>query len=158
MGGGRGLCLGPTGLEKAISEGAGPHLGAQQASWARVGRANALCSSPARLWLIPDGSFCLPLLFSPASLLCPQGPTWPGGVLEDKGSAWELSRLPGPKWVGQLPSAPLPLLPEDPSCLPLLISLTSLLCPKGPTRPGGGFGGQGTHLGAQQAPGSEWAR
>ena len=29
-----------------VSEGRGPHLGAQKASWARVGRANALsCSS-----------------------------------------------------------------------------------------------------------------
>ena len=39
--------------------------------------------------------------------------------LEGRGSAWELSRLPGPQWAGQSPSAPLPLLPEGPSRLPL---------------------------------------
>ena len=37
----------------------------------------------------------------------------------------ELSSLTGPEWVGQTPSAPLPLVPEGPSCLPLLISLAS---------------------------------
>ena len=75
-----------------VSEGRGPPLGAQQASWARVGWANALLSSPAP-------------------------PVW-----------------------------------EGPSPMPLLISPASLLWPQGPTRPGGGFGGQGTSLGAQQAP------
>ena len=69
-----------------------PHLGAQQASWARVGEANALLSSPA------------------------------------------------------------PLVWEGPRRLPLLISPASLLCPQGPAQPGGGFGGQGTGLGAQQGP------
>ena len=72
FGGGWGLCLGLTGLEKAlgavggglrlngtegaqacppplVSEGWGPHLGAQQAPCARVGGANALGSSPALL-------------------------------------------------------------------------------------------------------------
>ena len=38
------------------------------------------------------------------------------------------------------------------SRLLLLISPASLLCPQGPTWPGGGFGGQGTSLGDQQAP------
>ena len=42
-----------------------------------------------------------------------------------RGLAWELSRLPMPKWAGQLTSAPLPLLPEGASHLPLLISLAS---------------------------------
>ena len=58
-----------------------------------------------------------------------------------------------------MPSSPLLLLWsgvwEGPSCLPLLISLASLLCPQGPTQPGVGFGGQRIGLGAQQSP---WAR
>ena len=60
--------------------------------------------------------------------------------------SWEPSRLPGLEWVGQMP----PLLPEGPCCLPGLPPM-----PSGPTWPGGGFGGQGTGLGAQQA---HWAR
>ena len=86
MGCGWDLCLGPTGLEKAlgavgvglrlngtegtqacplplVSEGRGPHLGAQQASWAQVGGANALLSSTAPPVL--EGPSHLPLLFSP---------------------------------------------------------------------------------------------
>ena len=50
-----------------------------------------------------------------------------------------------------MPSTPLPLLPEGPSHLPPVLPLAALLCPQGPTRPGGGFGGQGIGLGAQQA-------
>ena len=66
---------------------------------------------------------------------------------------WEPSRLPVSEWVRQTPSSPLPpLVWEGPSCLPLLISPASLLCPQGPMWPGGGFGGQGISLGAQQAP------
>ena len=49
--------------------------------------------------------------------------------MEGRGVAWELNRLPVPEWAGQLPSVPLPLLPEGPSRLPLLIPLASLLCP-----------------------------
>ena len=48
--------------------------------------------------------------------------------------------------------------PLGPSHLPLLISLASLLCPQGPMQSGGGFGGQGISLGAQQSPWPEWAR
>ena len=51
-----------------------------------------------------------------------------------------------------MPSAPLPFLPDGPSHLSLLISPASLLCPQEPMWPEGGFGGQGTGLGAQQAP------
>ena len=51
-----------------------------------------------------------------------------------------------------MPFSPLLLLPEGPSCLPLLISPASLLCPQGPTWPGGGLEGQRTGLGAQQVP------
>ena len=54
---------------------------------------------------------------------------------------WEPSRLPGLEWVGQMSSTPLLLLPDGSSSLPLLISLACLLCPQGPTHPGGGFGG-----------------
>ena len=48
-----------------VSEGRGPHLGSQQASWAQVGEANTLLSSPAPL--VPEGPSHLPLLISPAS-------------------------------------------------------------------------------------------
>ena len=56
----------------------GPHLGAQQASWARVGGANALLSSPAPpVW---EGLSCLPLLFSawPPSCAPRTHATWRG--------------------------------------------------------------------------------
>ena len=43
---------------------------------------------------------------------------------------WEPSKLSGPEWAGQLPSAPLPLLLGGSSHLPLLISPASLLCPQ----------------------------
>ena len=174
-----------------VSEGMGLHLGAQQASWARVGGANALISCPAPpLWglggafppaspdllglppmsprpmqlaggdlegrgpawelsrfpvpkwvgqtpstpllLLLQGPSRLPLLISPASLLCPQDPRGLEGALDCRGLAWELSRLPGPQWVGQSPSAPLPLLLDSSSHLPLLVSLASLLCPQDP--------------------------
>ena len=95
-----------------------------------MGGANALLSSPAPL--VWEGPSHLPLLISLASLLCPQGPTQPGGDLEGRGSTWELSRLPGPEWAGQLPSAPHPLLLEGPSHLPLLVSPASFLCPQDP--------------------------
>ena len=68
----------------------------------------------------------------------------PGMLKEQKGPrhaqragdlTWEPSRLPGLKWVGQMPSSPLLHLRsgiwEGPSHLPLLISLASLLCPQG---------------------------
>ena len=58
-------------------------------------------------------------------------------------------------WGNALLSSPTPLVWEGPSHLPLLISLASFLCPQGPTCPGGGFGGQGISLRAQQAP---WAQ
>ena len=82
-------------------------------------------SSP--LQLVQDGSSHLSLLISPASLLRPQDQCGQGerGASEGRGPAWELSKLPGPEWAGQMPSAPLPLLPEGPSHLSLLISLTS---------------------------------
>ena len=106
-----------------VSEVRGPHLGAQQASWAGVGGAIALRSSPAP----PAG----PLPPAPPDLpsfppMLP-GPMRLGGgwALEGRGRAWELSRLPGFEWAGQSPSAPLLLLLQGPSRLPLLISPAS---------------------------------
>ena len=60
-------------------------LGAQQASQALVGGANALISSPAPPVL--EGHSRLLLLFSPGLPSMPPGPTWPrggGGGLEVK--------------------------------------------------------------------------
>ena len=64
-----------------VSEGKGPGLGAQQAFWARLCRANSLRASPA-----PPGSWRAPLpclSCSPsASLLCPQDQRGPEGTSE----------------------------------------------------------------------------
>ena len=60
------------------------------------------------------------------------------------------------RWAVTLCSFPTPpgwLLPPSSPDLPS----ASFLCPQGPTQPGGGFGGQGIGLGAQQAPQPEWA-
>ena len=121
-----------------VSEGRGPHLGAQQASWARVGRANALPSSPAPLaW---EGPSSLPLLVSLTSLLCPQGPTQPGGGFGEQGIGLGAQHAPCARvcWAIalRLSSAPPggPLLPASPG-LPSLPPV-----PPGPRRPGWGFG------------------
>ena len=82
--------------------------------------AGQMPSSP--LLLLLKGPFCLPLLISLASLLCLQDPRGLEGALVGRGSAWELSRLPVPEWARRSSPAPLPLFPESPSCLPLLIS------------------------------------
>ena len=84
---------GPGVAPPLVSEGGGPHLGAQQAFLSSSGQGKR-----------------------PPLLCCSSGP------------------------AGPLPPA-FPVLPS-----------ASLLCPQGPTRPGGGFGEQGTGLGAQQAP------
>ena len=84
------MCLLPL-----VSECGVPHLGAQQAPQAPVGGANALSSS--LVLLGQEGPSRLPLLIFPASLLCPQDPHGLEGALEGGGSAWELSRLPGPE-------------------------------------------------------------
>ena len=106
------------------------------------------------LLLLLQGPSCLPLLISLASLLCPQGPTQPGGGLEGRGPAWELGRLPMPKWVGLTPSAPLLLLPQGPSHLPLLISPASgaLILPGLHLRPTGSLWGSSRLLGGQSPP------
>ena len=87
----------------------------------------------------------------------PPGPVWPG----ERGRAWRVGDWPGisagslcPSGQGSCPrSSPVPQ--DGSSCLPLLITLTSILCPQVPTRPGGGLGGPGIDLGAPQAP---WAQ
>ena len=80
------------------------------------------CSSGCRGALPPASPF-LPL----ASFLCPQDQCGHGewGPFEGRGLAWELSSLLVPKSVGQMPSAPPPLLPEGPSHVPFLISPAS---------------------------------
>ena len=86
--GGWGLCLGPP----------------------RSGKVPGVCATLA--W---EGPYCLPLLISPASLLCPRTnlARGKGGALEGRELTWEFSRLPVPEWVGQSPSSSLRLLPED---------------------------------------------
>ena len=103
--------------------GRGPHLGAQQASWARVGGANALFSSPAPpVW---EGPSHLPLLISPRLPPMPPGPMRPRCGFGWGGTSLGAQQTPWPEQASQLPSAPLPLFPQSPSCLPFLISLTS---------------------------------
>ena len=105
-----------------------------------------------------EGPSRLPLLISPASLLCPQGLTQPGGGLEGRVSAWELSRLPVPEWVGQSPSALLPLLPKGPSHLPLLFSpLPPSYAPKDPRDLEGALEGRGSAWELSRLPWPEWA-
>ena len=77
---------------------------------------------------------------------------------------WEPSRLPGLEWVVQTPSSPLLLLWsgvwEDPSCLPLLISPASFLCPHDQCSRGGGGGalqGRGPAWELSRLPEPEWA-
>ena len=173
LGSGRGQCSGPTvckrpwglwGVGLRLKEQEGPRHALHP--WSQ--RAGDLTWEPSRLpgleWVGQTPSSSLLLLRSGRTpLTClswsprppsyaPKDPHGLEGALEDRELAWELSRLPVPEWAGQSPSTPLLLLLEGPSRLPLLISLASLLCPQGPKRPGGGFGGQGTGLGAQQAP------
>ena len=148
---------GPGVTPTPVSEGRGPHLGAQQASWARVGGANALLSSPAPpVWglggPLPPASPDLPGLPT-----MPPGPTGLKGALDCRGPAWEVSRLPGPQWAGQSPSTPLPLLLDGSCHLPLLISQAPLLCLQDP-RGLDGLLMEGSSLGAQQAPQPKWAR
>ena len=103
-----------------VSEGRGPHLGAQQAPQDRVGGANALLSSLAP----PDGSSRLPLLISPVSLLCPQDPHSLDGALE--AGYWLGSSAGSPGLVGQaiaLRSSPTPPGRPLPPASPVLPDL-----------------------------------
>ena len=95
---------GPGVTPPLVSEGRGPHLGAQQASWSRMGRANTLLSSPAPpVW---EGPWAPPTFLSwspwPPSY-APKDPCSLEGGLEGRGSAWELSSLPGPNGPGNHP-------------------------------------------------------
>ena len=144
-----------------------PHLWSQ-----RVGDLTCEPSSLPGLewaWQMPFSPLLLLLFFlswrvPPTCLSCsPLGllPMPPGpmqlrgrGDLEGRGQSWELTRLPGPEWAGQISSTVLLLLlaslllaSPDLSGLPPM-----LLGP--PTQPGGGFGG-GTGLGVPQAPWAE---
>ena len=144
-----------------VSEGRGPHLGAQQASWAQVGGVNALLSSPAPLvWGLGN-----PLL--PASPDLPGHPPMSPGPMQVWGRRGSLGGQGTGLGAQQAPWAPVgraialhfspappgwPLPPATPD----LLGLPPM--PAGPTLPGWGFGGGGTDLGAQQAPPPEWAR
>ena len=123
-----------------------------------MGGANALLSSPAPL--VWKGPSHLPLLITPASLLCPLDQCG-GGRLRGQGTGLGAQQFPWPEWTRQLPSAPLLLFPESPSCLPLLISPASghQSClastpppPSDPPRPTGSLGGSSHLLGHQSPP------
>ena len=123
-----------------------------------MGAANALLSFPTPLvWglggPLPPASPDLPVLppIPPGPMRLVRGEVRGRGALEGRGPACELNRVPVPKWVGQTPSAPLLLLPQGPSHLPLQIPSFPPM-PPGPTWPGGGFGLQVTGLGGQQPP------
>ena len=94
----------------------------EQASWARVGRAHYLLSSPAPpVWERPSR---LSLVISPAPFYAPRThAAWMGlwrGV-----TSLGAHQAPPPEWARRLPSAPFLLFSESPSRLPLLISLAS---------------------------------
>ena len=99
--------------------GQGTSPGSQQTSWARVGRANTLLSSPAPpVW---EGPFCLPLLISPASLLCPQEPMQPGRGFGGQGIGLGAQQAPWARvsraiTLHSSPASPRgPLLPASPN-------------------------------------------
>ena len=149
MGARWGLCLGPTGLEKALGAvGVGlrlkeqkgprsvPHPGSQSMgdlTWepSRLPGLEWVGQMPSSPLLLPWSRRAPPacLSYSPLSLLPmtpgPMWPEWGWGALQGRGLAWELSSLPGPECARRSSSAPLLLLPESPSRLPLLISPAS---------------------------------
>ena len=105
---------GPDVSPTLVSEGGGPHLGAQQASWARVGGANALHSSPAPP--VPQGPSHLPLLFSPwtPSYAPRTSVAGVGGGPGEQGTGLGAQQPPQPEWVGQSPSSSSPAPPGGP--------------------------------------------
>ena len=84
-----------------------PHLGAQQASWAQVGRANALHSSPAPP--VPEVPSHLPLLVFAASLLSPQDQPSLEGTSGGVGPGPRAGQTSLADWAGET----LGLLPTD---------------------------------------------
>ena len=101
--------------------GQGIYLGAQQAPWAWVGRAIALCSSPTP----PRGPLPPASPGLPGLLPMPPGPMWPGWGFGGRGTGLGAQQAPRPEWARRLSSAPLPLFLESRSRLPLLISPAS---------------------------------
>ena len=101
--------------------GQGTGLGAQQAPRAEWAGQSPSTPPP----FLPEGPSRLPLLTSPASLLCSQGPPQPGGVFGAQGIGLGAQQAPWPQWTRRSPSTPLPLFQESPSRLPLLISPAS---------------------------------
>ena len=96
-----------------VLEGRGPHLGAPQASWARIGGqtpSSPLLLLPSGVW---EGPSRLPLLISPASLLC-QLPWW--SLLNSQADA-----LPSKHPTRVSNRLLLSLSSQSPSRLPLLI-------------------------------------
>ena len=74
----------------------------------------------------------------------PLGPPQLEGALEGRGPGLGAQQASwGPSGWGEMPALP-PLIPEGPSCLPLLFFPCLLPMPLGPTWPGGGLGGRGT--------------
>ena len=147
-----------------------PHLGAQQASWAQVGGADTLRSSPA-----PAAPSQLPLLILLASLRRPQGPaaspdlaglppSSPGPTLPAGGfGGWgvglgaQQARRTRVGRANALCSCPAPPFPEGPSRLPLFISPASLLCPQDHPSLEGTSEGIGSGLRARQTSPAGWA-
>ena len=144
--------------------GRGSHLGAQQASWARMGRANSLLSSPAPLVL--EGPSCLPLPFSPQppSYALRTNVAGGGEGLGGQGTGLGayLAGSPGSSGWGNCPPSSSPTPPGGPlRCLPLLISLASAhrSClastsplPSVPPCPTSSLGGSSHLLGCQGPP------
>ena len=132
-----------------VSEGRGPHLGAQQASWAQVGWANALLSSTAPpVWglggTLPPASPDLPCLPP-----MPLGPTWHGGGFGLQGTGLGAQQAPQAPVGGAIAlcSSPAPPGGPLPPATPDLPSLPPM--PPGPTWPGWGPGvGGGNQLGS----------
>ena len=85
-----------------------------------MGRANAFLFSPAP----PRGPLPPASPDLPASLLCPQDPHILEGALEEFTSLGA-QQAPWPEWARRSPATSLPLFPEGPSLLPLLISPAS---------------------------------
>ena len=87
--------------------------------------------SPSTPLLLLQGPSNLPLLISwPPSYAPRTHVAWMG--LWRGGTGLGAQQAPRPEWARRLPSAPLLLLLDGPSRLPLLISLASLLCPQDP--------------------------
>ena len=104
---------GPDVSPTLVSEGGGPHLGAQQASWARVGGANALHSSPAPP--VPQGPSHLPLLFSPQPPYDPKTNASGGsGDLGGQGTGLGAQQAPRARMDGANALRFSPTLPEGP--------------------------------------------